>query len=266
MNKGSIGIFDSGIGGLSVFREIASKLPKEDIIYLGDTARVPYGTKSEETVKRYALQNVKFLIDKKIKILVVACNTASAYAIEAIQSEFEIPVTGVIKPGVEAAYRISKKRKIGVIGTKATISSGAYERELKKLMPECEIYTTTCPLFVALAEEAMFDNEITTLTVKHYLEDLKRSGIDTLILGCTHYPFLKKAIGRFMGEDVQLIDSSIETAAVVKKILLDNSLMNSENSEGKYEIFVTDDSSHFRKTAEIFLDNYANGKLHRIDI
>lgn len=265
MKEEGIGIFDSGIGGLSVFKEIASKLPYENIVYLGDTARVPYGTKSAETVKRYALQNVDFLTKKNVKFLVVACNTASAYAVDIIKSSYDMPVTGVIAPGAEAAFKISKNRKIGVIGTKATIRSGAYDRTLKKFMPECEIYSSTCPLFVALAEEAMFDNEITAMAVCHYLKDLKDSGIDTLILGCTHYPFLKSAIARFMGESVTLIDSSVETAVAVKRMLEEKSLLGKSQSRGSFEIFVTDDSEHFQKTAEIFLKDYS-GQLHRVDL
>jgi len=265
LKEGGIGIFDSGIGGLSVFREVASKFPHENIVYLGDTARVPYGTKSAETVKRYALQNVDFLIKKDVKLLVVACNTASAYAIDVIKTTYDIPVTGVITPGAEAAFRISQNRKIGVIGTKATIGSSAYDRVLKKLMPECEIYSATCPLFVALAEEAMFDNEITAMAVCHYLQDLKDSGIDTLILGCTHYPFLKSVIGKYMGESVSLVDSSVETAITVGKMLEEKSLLKKSESSGNYEIFVTDDSEHFQKTAEIFLKDYS-GQLHRVDL
>ncbi len=265
MQNGGIGIFDSGIGGLSVFREVSARMPRENIVYLGDTARVPYGTKSEETVKRYALQNIDFLIKKGVKLLVVACNTASAYAIDIIKSTYDVPVTGVIAPGADAAFRASKNRKIGVIGTKATIGSGAYDRALKKLIPECVIYSVTCPLFVSLAEEAMFDNQITALTIKHYLSDLKDSGIDTLILGCTHYPFLKGAISEFMGDSVELVDSSVETALAVEKMLQERSLIRNGEEKGEYEIFVTDDSAHFQNTAGVFLDNF-NGQLHRIDI
>ena len=198
-----IGVFDSGIGGLTVLKELVAALPTEDFIYLGDTARLPYGTKSNEVIVRYSRENTEFLLAKGIKMLVVACNTSSAVALDAIASETIVPVIGVIEPGARAAAKASRIGKIGVIGTEATIASGAYTRAIQRLRPRAEIYTRACPLLVPLAEEGWTDNEIAERTVAHYLESLKQSGIDTLLLGCTHYPLLRELFARVLGPGVQ---------------------------------------------------------------
>ncbi len=214
-----IGIFDSGIGGLTVVRSLRKLLPSEDLIYLGDTGRYPYGTKSADVVCRYSYENTEFLIEKGIKLLVVACNTSTAVALGPIQARYDVPVVGVIEPGAEAAVRATRNRKVGVIATEGTIRSGEYTRALRRLRPELEIYTRACPLFVPLAEEGWVDNEVAELAARAYLGSLAQSGIDTLILGCTHYPLLRDVIRDTIGRGVRLIDSGVVTAAAVEAVL-----------------------------------------------
>ena len=187
----AIGIFDSGIGGLTVLGAIVAKLPEENIIYLGDTARVPYGIRSPETVTRYSFENTDFLLAQEIKMLVIACNTASAISLEAVKEEFPLPVIGVLDPGARAAAAATKTRKVGVIGTEATIGSGAYEKAIMQIAPDIKVHSMPCPLFVPLAEEGWTDNDVAHLVAEKYLAPLRGRGIDTLVLGCTHYPLLK---------------------------------------------------------------------------
>lgn len=248
----AIGIFDSGIGGLTVYQQIATLLPAENLIYLGDTARCPYGTKSYDVVTQYACENSDFLAERNIKMLVVACNTASAVALMALQERYAIPVIGVIQPGASAAVRLSRNKKIGVIGTEATIASGAYTKALRALDPSLEIYTRACPLLVPLVEEGWVENEVAHSTVATYLSSLKQSGIDTLILGCTHYPLLKKTIAAYLGEHVQLIDSAEETAKVVSATLSDDH-RTQLNGPGRGSFFVTDSPDQFIKVGARFL-------------
>lgn len=248
----AIGIFDSGIGGLTVLQQIARLLPHELLIYLGDTGRSPYGTKSPEVVTRYACENTDFLVKRGLKMLVVACNTASAVALNVLRERYQMPVVGVIEPGAQEAVRRSENRRVGVIGTEATIASGAYTRALRALDPEIEVYTRACPLFVPLVEEGWVDNEVARATIARYLSSLKHSGIDTIILGCTHYPLLKKSIAEFMGEDVQLIDSAEETARVVQATLTHSSLAR-HKGEGGSSFFVTDIPDRFVKVGARFL-------------
>jgi glutamate racemase len=248
----AIGIFDSGIGGLTVMRALAKLLPDERLIYLGDTGRWPYGSKSADIVRRYSLENTAFLIDKGIKLLVVACNTSTAVALEALQQQVEIPVVGVIEPGARAAARATRNRKVGVIGTEATIRSGAYTRALRALREDLEIYTRACPLFVPLAEEGWTDNEIATRTAASYLTSLKQSGIDTLILGCTHYPLLRAVIRATMGRGVRLIDSGVATASVVAERLRERRLLR-RGRGGQTSFFVTDAPERFVKVGVRFL-------------
>lgn len=248
----AIGIFDSGIGGLTVAREIIDVLPHEHLIYLGDTARYPYGTKSAETVRRYALENAEFLVDKHIKMLVVACNTASAVALDALSERLDIPVVGVIEPGARQAVAHTRNRKVGVIGTEATIASGSYTRALKSLNPNLEIYTRACTLFVPLAEEGWAGNEVTRSTAALYLTSLKRSGIDTLILACTHYPLLAEDIAAVMGEKVVLVDSARTTAAAVRETLVRYGLARRSGS-GSISFFVTDVPDRFIKVGSRFM-------------
>jgi glutamate racemase len=247
-----IGIFDSGIGGLTVLQQIARLLPREMLVYLGDTARCPYGTKSPEVVTRYACENVDFLMERGLKMLVVACNTVSAVALEALRARYAVPLVGVIEPGVQEAVRRSKNRRIGVIGTEATIASGAYTHALRAIDTEIEVYTRACPLFVPLVEEGWVDNEVARATIALYLGSLKHSGIDTLILGCTHYPLLKKSIAEFLGPEVSLVDSAEETAKVVRSTLASSGLARRKGS-GEASFFVTDIPDRFIKVGARFL-------------
>ena len=247
-----IGIFDSGIGGLTVVRALANLLPDESLIYLGDTGRYPYGTKSADVVRRYSFENTQFLLDKGIKALVVACNTSSAVALDALQARADLPVIGVIAPGAAAAARATRNRKVGVIATEATIRSGEYTRALRRLRPELEIYTRACPLFVPLAEEGWVDNEVAERTARLYLTSLTKSGIDTLILGCTHYPLLRPVIRAIMGPGVRLIDSGVATAVVVREVLQVNGLLR-RGRGADASFFVTDAPERFVKVGARFL-------------
>ncbi len=247
-----IGVFDSGIGGLTVLHEIARLLPREHLVYLGDTARYPYGSKSPETVRRYSFENADFLVEKGIKALVVACNSASAVALEALAARYPLPVVGVIAPGAEEAVRRTRNRRIGVIATEATIASGSYTQAIRALDPRVELYTRACPLFVPLAEEGWVDNEVAWLTAAAYLESLRRSGIDTLILGCTHYPLLKPTIAAVMGEGVQLVDSARATARALREALRRRGLER-RAGQGSLSFFVTDAPERFVKVGQRFL-------------
>jgi glutamate racemase len=248
----SIGVFDSGVGGLTVVHEIVEALGHEHLIYLGDTARYPYGTKSAETVRRYSLENAEFLADKGIKLLVVACNSASAVALDALNERVRVPVVGVIEPGAQRAVAATRNGKIGVIGTEATIASGTYTRALKRLDPRVEIYTRACPLFVPLAEEGWVDNDVARSATALYLTSLKRSGIDTLVLGCTHYPLLANVIAEVMGDRVQLVDSARTTAEAVAAILGRRGLAR-RTGTGSVSFFVTDVPDRFVKVGARFM-------------
>jgi glutamate racemase len=248
----AIGVFDSGIGGLTVLHSIIEALPKENTVYLGDTARSPYGTKSVDTVTRYSFENSHFLVEKGVKMVVVACNTSTAIALERLQADLELPVIGVIGPGVRSAIATTRSKKIGVIGTEATIQSGAYTRALKAADPAVEVYSRACPLFVPLVEEGWTENHVVEMTVQAYLESLKQSGIDTLILGCTHYPLLKKAIRKFMRNGVRLVDSAEETAKEVVAMLKKNALAK-KTGKGAHSFFVTDAPDRFIQVGRRFL-------------
>lgn len=249
----AIGIFDSGVGGLTVLKEVIQKLPQEDTIYLGDTARVPYGTKSPETVIRYSHQIARYLLNRDIKLLVVACNTASAVALASLQQEFDIPIVGVIEPGARAAAAATRSGKVGVIGTAATVASSAYTKAIKRINPEIEVVNRACPLFVPLAEEGWVDNEVARMTARIYLEDLKRQGVDTLVLGCTHYPILKEVIAEVMGPQVALVDSAAETARTVAQILSEEGLLRPECERGNHHFYVTDVPAGFIRVGNRFL-------------
>jgi glutamate racemase len=248
----AIGIFDSGIGGLTVTREIMALLPHEHLIYLGDTGRYPYGTKSADTVRRYSLENAAFLADKGIKMLVVACNTSAAVALDVLSEHVDVPVIGVIEPGARAAVKRTRNRKVGVIGTEGTIASGAYTRALKRLDPQLELYTRACPLFVPLAEEGWVNNAVARSAAALYLTSLKRSGIDTLVLGCTHYPLLADVITEFMGDKVRLVDSARTTAEAIRETLVRYGLLQ-RSGRGSASFFVTDATDRFTKVAARFM-------------
>ena len=252
MNERGIGIFDSGVGGLTVLQRLLEAVPHEHLLYLGDTARHPYGTKSAAVVTRYAVENTAFLIEKDVKMVVVACNSASAVALEALRERFAVPVIGVIAPGARAAVAATRNRKIGVIGTEATIASGSYTRALHALDAGLEIYTRACPLLVPLAEEGWIDNDVARQAVALYLASLRQSRIDTLVLGCTHYPLLAAAIGAYMGPGVQLIDSAAETAREVAATLATRGLSRAAGA-GSASFFVTDVPDRFVKIGGRFL-------------
>ncbi len=248
-----IGVFDSGLGGLTVVREIKRLLPNEDIIYLGDSARLPYGIKSRRQIVKFSLLNARFLIKKKIKALVIACNSSSANAYHALKKRLDIPIIDVISPVSGEAGKRSINKRVGIIGTRATIGSGAYEKEIKKANKEIKVFSQQCPLFVSLVEEGWLDNDIVRSVVRRYLEPLKRKKIDTLILGCTHYPLLKKIISYEVGRSISVIDSGPSAAHFLKKELLKRKLINPKKKKGFLKIFVTDLSPHFIKVGERFL-------------
>jgi glutamate racemase len=248
-----IGIFDSGVGGLTVVHRLIEALPHEDFIYLGDTARYPYGTKSAEVVTRYALENAEFLLEKGVKLLVVACNTMTAVALDTLRAHTAVPIVGVIEPGARAALAATRNRKVGVIGTDATIGSGTYTRALRALDPGLEIYTRACPLFVALAEEGWVENDIARAAVATYLASLRQSRIDTLVLGCTHYPLLAKTIADYLGPEVQLVDSATETAREVAAMVAAHALAAPGRERGSTSFFVTDVPDRFIKVGSRFL-------------
>jgi glutamate racemase len=247
----AIGIFDSGIGGLTVLKEIVAMLPDEDIIYLGDTARVPYGIRSPETVTRYSFENTQFLLSQEIKMLVVACNTASAISLDAVKKEFPLPVIGVLEPGARAAVAATKTGKVGVIGTEATIGSGAYEKAIRRLSPKVEVHSLACPLFVPLVEEGWTQNDVAELVAGKYLAPLRDAGIDTLVLGCTHYPLLKTVIRKAVGSGITLIDSATETSKEVAGVL--EKLKWKGQGRGMRKYYVTDTPTRFEKIGKLFL-------------
>ena len=232
-NKGPIGIFDSGIGGLTVLKEIITALPEEDTLYLGDTARLPYGTKSEETVIKYSVENTRFLLKYNIKLLVVACNTASAVSLQVLRKQFSIPIVGVIEAGARAASRATKNGKVGIIGTETTVSSGAYTKAIREINSDIDTFGQSCPLFVPLVKEGWIDDDVTFTVAERYLGVLKDKWIDMLVLGCTHYPLLKGIIQKVMGDGVRLIDSAEETAAEVKEVLRMKIPLNPPFSKGE---------------------------------
>jgi glutamate racemase len=248
-----IGIFDSGVGGLTVFKEVITLLPHEDIIYLGDTARVPYGTRSPRTVMRYSQENARFLLQQGIKLLVVACNTSSAVSLPSLKEEHEIPVIGVITPGANRASEVTQNKRVGVIGTEGTVKSRAYEQTIRMIDQKISVISRACPLFVPLAEEGWVDTEVTRLTAESYLSPLRGEQIDTLVLGCTHYPLLEPVIREVMGDEVCLVNSAKETAKEVRIILDEEGLANPGKRNGSYRFYVTDNAKRFIKVGERFL-------------
>jgi glutamate racemase len=249
-----IGVFDSGIGGLTVVKALLDQVPGYDIVYFGDTARTPYGSKSPDTVIGYALENTEFLLDKGAQLIVVACNTASSVAFEHITAKYDVPVFEVITPAVELSIKNSRSLKIGVIGTRATVSSGAYERKIREVKPAAKIYSKACPLLVPLVEEGWFNKPETIMIVKKYLHSLRVRQIDTLVLGCTHYPLLKNIIQRKIGKKVFITDSSLAVAREIKKFLAEHPGVEQKISKkGLTKFFVSDITPQFEKTARMIL-------------
>ncbi len=250
-----IGVFDSGIGGLTVVRALMDLLPDQEIIYLGDTARTPYGSKSRETIIQYSLNNAEFLLRRGANIIVIACDSASSYAYEAVRSKLQIPVFEVIGPGAHLALRCSRKMRIGVIGTRATISSGSYEAKIRALQPDAKVVAVPCPMLVPLVEEGWLNRPETAMIVRKYLAPLKNQQIDTLILGCTHYPVLRRIIQRKIGTQVRLVDSAEAVALQVGDHLTSNEKNNGTSTprSGGGTIYVTDIAEQFQKTAHLIL-------------
>ncbi len=261
VNPAPLGVFDSGIGGLTVARALFERLPRESVIYFGDTARVPYGPKSPETVRRYSAEILAYLLQRGVKAVVVACNTSTAHALGYLQERAPVPVVGVIEPGARAAVAATKGRAIGVIGTAGTIASGAYERAIKALRPDARVHAQPCPLFVPLVEEGWFDHPAAELIAREYLEPLQKAGVDVLVLGCTHYPLLKPLLARVMGPRVTLVDSAEETAKAVAAELEARGLLAAGGSHDHLFV-VSDDEPHFRKVGARFL----GGKIKQVEV
>lgn len=252
-NEAPIGVFDSGMGGLTVVREMMRQLPNESIIYFGDTARVPYGPKSPDTVLRYSREITSYLRDQGVKALVVACNTATAHALPALREEFDLPIVGVIEPGARAVAGATRTRKVGVIGTAGTIKSRAYEKEIRKLLPDARITAQACALFVPLVEEGWVDTEPTRAIARNYLAPLVSAEVDTVVLGCTHYPLMKTVIGNAVGRQVRLIDSAEETARQIAQVLRENGLENDTPNQARYRFIASDAPDTFLALGERFL-------------
>lgn len=260
-----IGVFDSGIGGLTVVRALSKRLPHENIVYFGDTARVPYGPKSPQVVREYAAQDVAFLMGHRVKMVVIACNTVSAVALDVVQKLAKVPVVGVILPGAAAAVRASVRRRIGIIGTQATVNSGAYVHAIRALAPDVHTVPAPCPLFVPLAEEGWIGHQATRLIAKEYLFPLTLEKIDTLILGCTHYPLLAPAIAAAVGAGVTLIDSGEAAAQEVERLLDEHGMRNTSSQRPHLQFFVSDIPAKFAEVGERFLGQ-SMGRVRRVTV
>jgi len=252
MDNRPIGIFDSGVGGLTVLKELEKILPFEDIVYFGDTARVPYGNKSKSTIIKFSRENAKFLKEKKVKMIVVACNTSSALALESLKKTFDLPILGVISAGVEKAIKVTNNKKIAVIGTKSTINSRSYQKLITKKDKSIKVYSKSCPLFVPLVEEGILNGGIVEAAIEMYLKDLRNTEVDTVILGCTHYPLLKSQISLYF-ESAVVINSAKEVAGQVLNILKFRKLLNSRNKKSKIEFYLSDEPKGFVSLAKLFL-------------
>ena len=263
-NAQPIGVFDSGVGGMTVVRALTHLLPQENIVYFGDTARVPYGPKSTQAVREYALQDTEVLLQHKVKLIVIACNTVSAVALDVVQKRAKVPVVGVILPGTEAAVRATKNKRVGVIGTVGTIFSHAYTNAIRQVDAEIKVFGQPCPLFVPLAEEGWIDHKATELIAKEYLFPLTLEKIDTLVLGCTHYPILRDVIGKVLHQSVALIDSGEATALVVKNMLSDLKINNTSTLRPNLQFYVSDVPHKFAEIGERFLGSKL-GKVHRVE-
>ena len=264
----AIGVFDSGLGGLSAVKEFLHVLPNEKIIYFGDTGRVPYGTRSRDTIKKYAFQDAHFLLENNVKMVVAACGTVSSVAGAQLEEKLPVPYTGVVNPTAYTAVRKTKNGRIGVIGTSATVNSHSYKKRLQKLDPKVEVFEQACPLFVPLVENGVIhrDDQITRLVVRRYLGELKEQGVDSLILGCTHFPLLRDAISDYMGESVELIDSGYETAIYAAKVLKEQELLNDDATVKTPEFYVSDTPEGFKNVAGLFLGRDMEHTVTQIDI
>ena len=267
-SRDAIGVFDSGLGGLTAVKEFLRVLPNEKIIYFGDTGRVPYGTRSRDTIRKYAFQDAQFLLSHNVKMVVAACGTVSSVAGDLLREKLAVPYTGVVNPTAYTAVRVTKNRRVGIIGTAATVNSHSYKLRLQKLNPEIKVFEQACPLFVPLVENGIIDprDVITQSVVARYLDPLRDQGIDTLILGCTHFPILREAISNFMGEKVRLIDSGLETAVYAAKVLHEQNLLSDDTAEQTPEFYVSDTPDGFKSVAGLFLGRNMEHTVTQIDI
>lgn len=246
-----IGVFDSGVGGLTVVREMIRQLPNENIVYFGDTARVPYGSKSQKTIIRFSEQIIRFLKKKQVKAIVIACNTASALALDAVRDEFDVPILGVVIPGARAAVEATQNYKVGVVGTDATVQSGMYTKVIRGMNPDITVIEKACPLFVPLVEEGFKEHQVTREIIDYYLDSMKKTDIDAMILGCTHYPLLRSKIRAYMGDKIQIVNPAYETAMDLKRLLEEQDMVNdgTKAPHSSYEFFVSDAAEKFRQFA-----------------
>lgn len=265
MDPRPIGIFDSGLGGLTCVKKVMELLPGEDIIYFGDTGRVPYGSRSGETIVKYTRQDIRFLKSFDIKLIIIACGTASSAALPMIRDEFHTEIIGVLDPTCARGAAVTQNGKIGVIGTQGTIRSGKYAQKLAEINPKLQVYNQACPLFVPLVENGHTQSQATTLIAQEYLAPLQEAGVDTLIMGCTHYPLLRETIGAIMGEGVQLIDAGAETAVYAKTVLTQQGMLN-EKEKGTAQYYVSDTAEGFADLAGVFLEQTLDGSVKKIDI
>lgn len=260
-----VGIFDSGLGGLTVLKEIMAQLPEESTVYFGDTARVPYGPKSPETIIRFTAENIRLLLARGVKAIVIACNTASSVSLPMMRSQFKIPIMGVIEPGAQAAVKLTHNGRVGVIGTEATIASHSYENFIKNINAGIKVFSQACPLFVPLVEEGWLEKDVTYAVAQEYLTPLKEQEIDVLVLGCTHYPLLIPAIRKVMGEEVIIVDSAGATALQLKRMLQEYQLLNAYSDRIYHKFLVSDQPEKFLKIGKMFLGSEI-GMVERVDI
>ncbi|MBQ4517565.1 MAG: glutamate racemase [Clostridia bacterium] len=266
MDNRRIGLFDSGLGGLTVMKELMELLPDESIVYFGDTGRIPYGSKSVETVIKYTKSDIKFLQTFEPKTIIAACGTASAIALPQLEGQYNIPVIGVLGAAARAAVKATRNGRVGVIGTAGTVRSDAYRRVMEQTEPEIQTVSVACPLFVPLVENGFAEKEAAYLIAKEYLEPIKTSGADTLILGCTHYPLLKKVISEIMGDQVTLINPGFAAAKEIKEELIAKDMLATQTPEDQYRFYVSDDPGEFTHLGSIFLEKSINGMIGRVDI
>ncbi len=261
-----IGVFDSGLGGLTTVKELKKVLPNENIVYFGDTGRVPYGSRSEETIVKYVIDDINFLMSYDIKMIIIACGTASTVALPIVKNMYDVPMVGVVEPSVKKAISATKNKNIGVIGTSGTINSGKYVQKIRENDKSINVFTNACPLFVPIVENGYADTEVAKMVAQDYLNPLIEKDIDTLILGCTHYPILKNTVKDIMGDKVELVDSGAETAKYVSKFLTDNDMLADKKQDKQYMYFVSDNASNFSKIAGVFLEESIDGLVEKIDI
>ncbi len=265
MDNRAIGIFDSGLGGLTCVKKVMEIMPGENIVYFGDTGRVPYGTRSADTIVKYVRQDINLLEQLDVKFIIIACGTASSAALPHIADSVKTPVIGVLEPACAAAVRASKSGKIGVIGTQGTINSGKYLQTIKAIAPDAEVFSRACPMFVPLVENGYTKGTVTRIIAEEYLADIKACGVDTLILGCTHYPLLREEIREIMGDNVTLIDSGAEAAVAARESLKELNLL-ADGEQGTAQYYVSDGVEGFSELGSVFLEKRIEGSVHRVDI